>query len=418
MQENLITERFGPLQGVRVLLTGVAFAGPFAARWLGDWGAEIIKVEIPEAGDTSRIGKRVEGGVVPKWISLGRNMNSFEFSMNFTKNPESKEVFMDLIKQCDIWINSVPNIGKHGATDELCLELNPKLVIVHITGYGLPQNGGEERLLGRPCVDPVAQAFSGLAAMQGMPDGPYLTANPIGADIVSAHQAAAAALAGYISAERTGKGQVIDLAMYESAAYFQSYHWCSQLNGEGLYKRTGPLNPTWYPFGYYECGDGRSVAVGVWGLNVWKKFTNLMGVTEEDFPYMAVCGQDDKEKVQTMDLIWKKYLADHTAKEVESEFLELGIPVSMINNANDAFEHPHWQARHDFITYQDVTTGRDFYDIATAPKFMGTPCDTYKGGPLLGQETDQVLKDILGYDDAKVAALKQAGAVAASLTTK
>ena len=84
MRDNLITEKYGPLHGVRVMLTGVAFAGPFAARWLGDMGAEIIKIEIPGMGDTSRIGRRVgEAGVVPKWISLGRNMNCFEFNMNF-----------------------------------------------------------------------------------------------------------------------------------------------------------------------------------------------------------------------------------------------------------------------------------------------------------------------------------------------
>src|SRR5699024_8991315 len=148
----------------------------------------------PGSGDTSRIGRRTETGVVPKWISLGRNMNSFEFNMNFDKVPESKEVFVDLVKQCDIWINSVPNIGKHGPTDELAMSANPKLVIGHVTGYGLKQNGGVDRYLGKPCVDPVGQAFSGLAAMQGMPDGPYLTANPLVCDITTALFAACGSL--------------------------------------------------------------------------------------------------------------------------------------------------------------------------------------------------------------------------------
>ena len=91
MRSNPITPEYGPLHGLRVMLTGVAFAGPFAARWLGDMGAEIIKIEIPGSGDTSRIGRRTETGVVPKWISLGRNMNSFEFNMNF-----DKEITLDL----------------------------------------------------------------------------------------------------------------------------------------------------------------------------------------------------------------------------------------------------------------------------------------------------------------------------------
>lgn len=419
MREDSITQEYGPLQGVRVMLSGSAFAGPFAARWLGDMGAEIIKIEVPGVGDNSRIGRRVgDAGVVPKWISLGRNMNSFEFDMNFDKHPESKRVFEDLVAQCDIWINNVPNIGKHGATDELAFKANPKIVIAHVTGYGLAQNGGDENLLGRPCVDPVAQAFSGLAAMQGMPGGPYLTANPIICDIVTAHQAACGALAAYIHAQRTGVGQVVDVALYESAAYLMSYHWCSQLNGEGLYERTGPLNQLWRPFGYYECADGQWVAVGVWGLKIWEKFCELMQVSSEDFPYMATCGQEDAEKVAEMDAIWHDYLAKHTAAEVEAEFMRMGMPTSKLNNAEDAYKHPHWQSRGDFIKIADVTSGEEFIDIATSPKFTKTPCCVYKGAPLLGQETDAIAKKILGYDDERIRELKESGAIAASLVTK
>lgn len=418
MRSNPITPEYGPLHGLRVMLTGVAFAGPFAARWLGDMGAEIIKIEIPGSGDTSRIGRRTETGVVPKWISLGRNMNSFEFNMNFDKVPESKEVFVDLVKQCDIWINSVPNIGKHGPTDELAMSANPKLVIVHVTGYGLKQNGGVDRYLGKPCVDPVGQAFSGLAAMQGMPDGPYLTANPLVCDITTALFAACGSLAGYYSMLQTGKGQVIDASMYESAAYLMSYHWCEQLNGGGNYKRTGPLNPLWRPFGYYECRDGKWVSVGVWGIGIWRKFCDLMGVSPDDFPYMDTCGQGNPELVKKMDALWLDWLSQHDAAEVERIFMETGIPVSMLNTAEDAYANPHWQARNDFIKIIDATTGGEFVDIATMPRFGGTPCNVYKGAPLLGQESDAIMKEILGYSAEKIESLKAAGAVAASLTTK
>lgn len=417
MHSNSITPAYGPLSGLRVMLTGVAFAGPFAARWLGDMGAEIIKVEIPKAGDTSRVGRR-ENGVVPKWISLGRNMNSFEFNMNFDKVPESKPVFMDLVRQCDIWINSVPNIGKHGPTDALALEANPKLVIVHVSGYGLKENGGTERYLGKPCVDPVGQAFSGLAAMQGMPDGPYLTANPLVCDITTALVAAGSALAGYYSAQQTGKGQVIDTAMYEAAGLLMSYHWCEQLNGGGNYKRSGPLNPLWRPFGYYKCKDGKWVSVGVWGLGIWNKFCELMGVSVDDYPYMDTCGQGNPELVKKMDTLWLAWLAEHTAAEVEDIFMRIGIPVSMINNAEDAYANPHMQARGDFVNIKDATTGENFVDFATVPKFSSTPCNVYKGAPVLGQESDQILTQILGYSDDKIQQLKDAGAVAASLVTK
>lgn len=418
MRSEPITQEFGPLSGVRILLTGVAFAGPYAARWLGDMGAEIIKVEIPKSGDSSRIGRRTETGVVPKWISLGRNMNSFEFNMNFDKVPESKSVFIDLIKQCDIWINSVPNIGKHGPTDELALEANPKLVLVHVTGYGLKENGGSDRYLGKPCVDPVGQAFSGLAAMQGMPDGPYLTANPLVCDITTALIAACGALAAFHSAQQTGKGQVVDTSMYESAAHLMSYHWCEQLNGGGNYKRSGPLNPLWRPFGYYKCKDGKWVSVGVWGIGIWNRYCKLMNVSVDDFPYMDTCGQGDPELVKKMDALWTAWLAERTAAEVEEAFMGAGIPVSMLNNAEDAYANPHLQSRGNFVKVKDATTGDDFIDFSTVPKFAGTPCNVYKGAPLLGQESDKIMSSILGYTEDKINELKEAGSVAASLVTK
>ncbi len=418
MRSEPIIETYGPLQGVRVMLTGVAFAGPFACRWLGDMGAEVIKIEVPKVGDNTRIGRRTETGVVPKWISMGRNMNSIEFSMNFTKSPASKQVFIDLVKQCDIWINSVPNIGKHGPSDELACEANPKISIVHITGYGLPENGGIARYLGKPCVDPIGQAFSTLASMQGMPDGPYLPANPMLCDIITGMVAACAGLAAYTNAQKTGQGQVVDASMYESAAYALSYTWCTQLNGEGDYERSGPLNQLWRPFGYYQCKDGRWVGVGVWGLGIWGKFCNLMNVTEEEFPYMDTCGQGNPELVAKMDKLWLQWLSEHTADEVEDLFIEIGIPVSTIQRASDAIKNPHWLARNDFVQVQDATTGDYFTDLAPVPKFNGTPCNVVKGAPLLGGQTDDILAKILGYSPEQIANLKETGAVAASLITK
>ena len=256
MRNELITPEYGPLHGMRVMLSGSALAGPWTARMLGDYGAEIIKIETPKEGDSSRIGPRHTSGIVPKWDSLDRNTMSLELSLNFEKFPAAKDVFIDLCKQCDVWVNNIPGIGKHGATDELALEANPKLIICQTTGFGLPENGGDPAYLGRTCLDTVGQAFSGLTAMNGMPDGPYIPANPIMNDVITATMGVVGIMVAYYNMLKTGKGQVIDNSMYETAAYFQNYSWAVQLNGDGLYKRGGALNPTYYPFGNYECGDG------------------------------------------------------------------------------------------------------------------------------------------------------------------
>ena len=238
MKKDPIIPQYGPLYGMRVLLTGSALAGPWAARMMGDYGAEVIKIEQPGSSDSSRIiGPRHSSGILPKWDSLGRNKMGMELDLNFTRSPASREVFTDLCGQCDVWINNIPNIGKHGATDELALSANPKLIICHTTGFGLPQNGGDPGFLNRTCVDSVGQAFSGLASLNGMPDGPFITANPIMADLTTALISVAGIMAAYYSMLKTGKGQVIDNSMYEASAYSQHYTWAMILNGGGAYQR-------------------------------------------------------------------------------------------------------------------------------------------------------------------------------------
>lgn len=418
MRSNPITPEYGPLHGLRVMLTGVAFAGPFAARWLGDMGAEIIKIEIPGSGDTSRIGRRTETGVVPKWISLGRNMNSFEFNMNFDKVPESKEVFVDLVKQCDIWINSVPNIGKHGPTDELAMSANPKLVIVHVTGYGLKQNGGVDPLPRQALRRSRGPGLQRPCRHAGHARRPLPHRQPPVCDITTALFAACGSLAGYYSMLQTGKGQVIDASMYESAAYLMSYHWCEQLNGGGNYKRTGPLNPLWRPFGYYECRDGKWVSVGVWGIGIWEEVLRPHGRLPRRLPLHGHLrpGQPRARKEDGRPLA---RLAQPARRRRGRAHLH-------------GDRHPRLHAEHrrgrlcqpalagPQRLHQDNRRHHrgEFVDIATMPRFGGTPCNVYKGAPLLGQESDAIMKEILGYSAEKIESLKAAGAVAASLTTK
>lgn len=422
MKAEFVTPEYGPLRGLRVMVSGIALAGPFAARMMADYGAEVIKIETPKAGDSSRLGTRTEHGVVPKWISLNRNVMSVELNLNFDKYPEAKQVFVDLCAQCDVWINSIPGIAKHGATDELALESNPKLIINHITGYGLAKSGGDKDYFGRVCLDPVGQAFSGLAALQGMPDGPFLAANPMINDSMTGVLSVVGILSAYYNMLRTGKGQVVDTSMFESAAYFMTSYWCSQLNADGNYVRAGVVNPTYYPFGYYEAGDGEWVTVGVFGTNMWGKFAALMGVNVEEFSYSDTCVKSTSkpETVAAMDVIWKEWLSKHSAAEAEAELSKAGIASSVLMKADAAFVHPHWNARNDFIKLKDETTGDLLDDFAAAPKFLGSPVDysKYHGAPILGQHTDLVMGKILGYDDAKIADLKEKGIIAASLITK
>lgn len=217
---------------------------------------------------------------------------------------------------------------------------------------------------------------------------------------------------------QTGKGQVIDASMYESAAYLMSYHWCEQLNGGGNYKRTGPLNPLWRPFGYYECRDGKWVSVGVWGIGIWKKFCDLMGVSPDDFPYMDTCGQGNPELVKKMDALLARLGSASTTPPRSSASSWRPAPRLHAEHRRGRLCQPALAGPQRL--HQD--NRRHHRRRVRGPRHHAalrrTPCNVYKGAPLLGQESDAIMKEILGYSAEKIESLKAAGAVAASLTTK
>lgn len=173
----LFIPEFGPLKGTRVLLTGSIVAGPFIATMLGDFGAEVIHVEAPGMGDTYRtLGPfLVKNG---KKVSLpfsndARNRLSMTLDLRINKNPESKEIFLGLIKQSDIWIENLVWLEeRYGITDELVMKVNPKIVIVHVSGYGHPEFGGDPKICKRASYDLIGQAYSGWPNVIGFRDGP------------------------------------------------------------------------------------------------------------------------------------------------------------------------------------------------------------------------------------------------------
>jgi crotonobetainyl-CoA:carnitine CoA-transferase CaiB-like acyl-CoA transferase len=402
-----VLEHYGPLNGIRVLLTGQAVAGPAAGRWLSDMGAEVIHVERPGFGDLSRSGPRTgKLQAMAKWSSLARNRLSISFDLNFKKFPESKEIFTDLIRRSDVWINNVPDIGKKGPSDELVLEINPKITIVHVTGFGLRQNGGIEDYLGRPSFDIMAQAFSGYLSFQGKEGSPPTMLHPFTSDFLTSMTAAFAGLCGYINAQRTGKGQVVDVSMYESQAALIASFWSSYLNGEGVYPRSGNRSYMYEIFGLYQCKDNKWIAVTVSGLSLYKKLLDLLGLDIQEYTYDGACRKGDPQLATRLGAKWDEWLACYTAEGAKTQLLKVGIPVSELLDLAAAEKHPHWIARKNFIHYKDAETGAMIKDFEPVPHFSTTPGKVWRGGPALGQDTDFVLQDILKYSEEKIADLK------------
>ncbi len=282
-----IVPLFGPLQGIRILDSARVVAGPWASTYLGEFGAEVVHLEGPPFerpfSDPTRTlppllpeGAPPEESISESWVQYSRNKLSVGLDL---KRPEGREVFLDLIRRSDIWIES----SRPGTYDTLelsdatVLAANPRLTVVHVSGFG--QTGRPERV-GAPSFDLIAQAYSGFLSLQGNPDPePPMRSGTALNDTVTGLAAATAALMGYVHAQRTGTGQVVDVAQYEvfftllenlALDYFQ----------RGVVRgRFGNANPRLYPYNLERARDGW-VALAAATPASWTRLRELLGLTD------------------------------------------------------------------------------------------------------------------------------------------
>lgn len=243
-ERKFIVPEYGPFAGMRVIAAGSLIAMPMAATMLADFGAEVIHIERPGVGDTMRMlgpfaevnGKKVATG----WAQNGRNKLSLTLELNL-KHPEVKELFYGLIREADIFMENMVWLEKLGIYDEELLKVNPKLVIVHISGLGNAKFGGVPSVCNRASYDMIGQAFSGWLYLQGYADRDPVVAKPYLNDYVSAFAALFGTLAAYTSAQKTGRGQVVDIAQFEAMAQYMYGTYTSYTMTGQVTERSGNL---------------------------------------------------------------------------------------------------------------------------------------------------------------------------------
>ena len=409
---NFIIREFGPFAGMRVICSGSLIAMPFAATMLADFGAEVIHIERPGVGDTLRMlapfaevnGRKVSTA----WAQDARNKLAMSLELNL-KFDEVKEIFFGLLKEADVFMENMVWLDKLGIYDEDLLKVNPRLVIVHISGMGHKEFGGVPSICNRASYDMIGQAFSGWLNLQGEPNKDPSISKPYTNDFVSAFAALFGTLAGYTCAQRTGKGQVVDIAQFEAMAQYMCGTYTAYTMTGKVAQRTGNNNPAFQPYNMFRSSDGFLVALGAFGPGVFNRCIPAMGLDVEYFNYKdcssgpaAVASPKGRELNDTV-VAW---CASHTAAQIESAMEGARVPCATVNTAKSAFENEHFRSRNDWISYEDQTVGAAVTAFGIAPKLSETPGQVWRGAPALGQDTDAILKTILGYDDAKIAELK------------
>ena len=396
-------ESNGPLAGIRVLELGQLLAGPFAGSILGYFGAEVIKVESPAGGDPIRGWREVQDGTSLWWYSLGRNKKSVTIDL---KTDQGRELAKKLIDTADVVVeNFRPGVmEKWGLGPDQFKATNPKLVYARISGFG--QTGPYSK---KPGYASVTEGMSGFRYVNGFAgEAPVRPNLSLGDTIAGIHTALGIAMA-LLECNKSGTGQVVDVALYE-AMFNLMEGVVPEYDGAGIIRQPSGSTVTGIvPTNTFKCADGKFVVIGGNGDSIYKRLMIAAGYPElADNPAMANnAGRVVHEK--EIDAALAAYCATITAKEVIDTLEEVRVPVGPIYNVEDMMNDEHFQARGLFEEVE--INGKPLKIPAMIPRLEKTPGSTRWPGPKLGSHTDEVLRGILGLDDAGMESLSKDGII-------
>lgn len=403
-------ETIRPLTGIRVLDLGRHLAGPTCAQYLGDLGADVIKIENPQRGEDGRgAGPPFfdANGPAPKgesafFLSANRNKRSLALDI---KRPEGKEIFRKLAADADVVVeNFRPEVmGALGLGYESLAALNPRLIYCAISGYG-----ADGPFANRPGLDNIIQGFAGLMTVTGFEGGePTRVGIPI-ADLLTGLLGAFGVVAALQARERTGRGQRVETSLLESMLGTMGFQAVRTLNGAGVPPPAGNHHPINAPYGIFRTQDGY-VTIGATGEKRWPNFCNLIGRPDlPTDPRFQSNGDRYANRLELAEIIGDA-LQSRTSAEWEPILNDAGIPCGPIHKMDEALDHP--QSLH-----REMVVERDHPILGTVRllgmpvKLSETPTGVWRTPPLMGQHTDEILRD-LGVADSDLAQLRASGVI-------
>lgn len=391
-----------PLQNIRVLDLSRVLAGPYCTMVLGDLGAEVIKVEPPEGDETRAWGPPFASGESAYYLCVNRNKRGMVVNL---KTDEGRDILHDLVMQSDVLVENFRpgTLKKFGLDYETLHHLNPGLVYCSISGFG--QTGS---LRDKPGYDFMIQAMGGIMSITGEPDGEPMKVGVAVADLFAGQNAVIAILAALQARTFTGKGQSIDIALFDS-----QLGWLANVASNFLIsgknpKRYGNAHANIVPYQSFQASDGWFV-VAVGNDKQFEAFCKVIGkpefFTDERF-------SNNSARVQNREILISLLKPIFIQKTVGEWLALIGdqFPCGPINDFGQVFAMPHVQEREMLVQMDHLTIGS--LPLVGSPLKMGdTPVEYRLPPPLMGQHTGEVLQNVLGFSEEKITELMKRGCV-------
>jgi len=395
----------GPLAGVKVLELGQLIAGPFATAFLAWFGAEVIKVEPPGAGDPLRTWRVVYNGTSLWWHLMARNKKCVTLNLRV---PEGQKITRELAKKVDVVVENFRpgTLEKWGMGYEDLKKENPGLILARISGYG--QTGPYAQ---RPGLAAVAEAFGGLRYVTGEPDRPPVRPNlSLGDSVAGLHAALGILMALYHRDAKGGSGQVIDVALYETVLNLME-GTIPEYDKAGVRREREGMRLTGIvPSGTYPCADGAYIVIGANGDSIFRRFMAAIGRPDVAADTRLASNEGRAKHIDEIDeaiAAWTKGRASESALKILSE---ADVPSGPIYSAEDMLADEHFQARGVFEE-ADLGGGDKVKLPRMAPLLEETPGEMRWIGPALGEHNTEVYGNWLGYPAAELERLSKEGVI-------
>ncbi|TAM82921.1 MAG: CoA transferase [Candidimonas sp.] len=395
----------GPLAGLRVIDAGNMIAGPLGATQMADFGADVIKLELPGVGDSIRHWAPLKNGLSLWWKVIGRNKRLATLTLS---HPRGRELFLRLVRDVDVVIeNFRPGTFERWGLDYATLAAeNPKLVLVRVSGFG--QTGP---YAGRGGYGTIAEAFSGIPSFTGAPDRPpTLPGFPMADSVAATFAAMSAMFAVYNRDHGTGCGQEIDVSLYEPLFRLVE----SQVIGFdqlGIVKeRIGNRLAEDSPRNTYLTKDGRWIGVSASSQRTFERLVQAMGKPELVDDPRFVNNATRCEYDTALDAILASWFSENHSGDIMALFERVGVVAGPVYDIKDIFDDPHYQARQNIVSVPDEDFGSVRMQGVT-PRFAGTPGRVRHAGRGIGADNREVYRDVLGLSESEFRSLGANGII-------